>query len=128
MMRFAVLAAAAASAALLAPPAATAQSSALVEARRAGVVGERYDGYMGFAATPSSTVRSQVGGVNIRRRSLYTQLATRRRVTVQVAGIAAGCALLSRIAVGEAYMLSDGIWRRRAAGEPPPQPPHCASD
>ena len=93
--------------------------------RKAGIVGERYDGYMGFAATPTETVRRQVGAINIRRRSLYTQLAARRRVTVQVAGIAAGCELLARVAVGEMYLLSDSVWRRREAGQSVPLPEHC---
>ncbi len=94
-------------------------------ARRAGIVGERYDGYMGLVSNPTETVRRQVGAINIRRRSLYTQLAGRRRVTVQVAGIAAGCELLTRVAVGEAYMLSDGVWRRRNPGEVVALPEHC---
>ena len=127
-MRSALLAAAALSAGLLAADAGTAQApSAVAEARRVGIVGERYDGYMGFAATPSPALRRYVGGINIRRTSIYTRLAVRRGVTRQVAGIAAGCALLSRVAVGEAYMLSDGVWRRRAAGQPPPRPQHCGA-
>lgn len=109
---------------LLAGGPAFAQDS-LIEARRAGTVGERFDGYLGFAATPSATVRKQASAVNIKRRSLYTGLATRRNVTAAVAGLAAGCELLSRVAVGETYMLSDGVWRRRQAGDPAPVPEHC---
>ena len=97
----------------------------LAASRKAGIVGERYDGYMGFAATPSETVHRRVGAINIRRRALYTDLAARRRVTVQVAGIAVGCELLARVAVGEAYMLSDGVWRRRDPGETVALPAHC---
>jgi hypothetical protein len=39
--------------------------------------------------------------------------------------IAAVCALLGRIAIGEAYLLPDGGWRRRASGESPPRPDYC---
>lgn len=125
-MRLAALAAAAASLGLLVADAGTAQSaSAFVDARRAGVIGERYDGYVAFVTTPSPALRRQVAGINIRRRSIYTNLAVRRGVTPQLTGIAAGCVLLSRISVGEAYMLSDGQWRRRGPGQPPPSPPHC---
>lgn len=128
MLRSALIAAAAVWAGVLAADSGTAQApSALVEARRAGIVGERFDGYLGYAATPSPQVRRQVGGINIRRRAIYTDLAGRRGVTVQLAGTAAGCALLSRVAVGESYMLPDGVWRRRAAGQPSPRPPHCGS-
>ena len=112
-------------AAALAVPAAAQAPADLAAAQRAGIVGERYDGYLGFAATPSETVRRQVGAINIRRRVIYTGLAARRRVTVQVAGIATGCELLTRVRVGEVYMLADGVWRRRDAGEAVPLPQHC---
>ena len=105
---------------------AAAQSFPLVaSARASGVVGERIDGYLGFAAPPSRSLRSQVDAVNIRRRSLYISLARRRSVTPQDVGIAAACQLMQRVAVGEAYMLADGVWRRRGVGHPAPRPDYC---
>ena len=113
-------------AAVLVPGPASAQSyPELVAARRAGQVGERFDGFLGFPSTPSATVQRQVAATNIRRRSLYAGLAQRRRVTPEVAGMATGCELLSMIAVGEIYMLQDGIWRRRAPGETIARPSYC---
>jgi uncharacterized protein YdbL (DUF1318 family) len=98
----------------------------LAQARAAGVVGERYDGYLGYAAPPfSGLVRSQTEAVNIRRRALFTGLAGRRGVSPQEVGITAGCTLLGRVAVGESYLLSDGVWRRRLAGQRPPVPDYC---
>lgn len=115
-----------AAAAVAAPAAAPAQShSALADARRVGMIGERFDGYLGYPGTPPETVRRQVGAVNIKRRSLYVGLASRRGVTVQAAGLATGCELLSRVTVGEVYLLTDGVWRRRRAGEPAPRPKYC---
>lgn len=106
--------------------AAVAQTSpAIMAARQAGIVGERYDGYLGFSANPGEQVSRAVAAVNIKRRSLYTGLATRRSATVQEVGIAAGCELLAEVRVGESYMLSDGVWRRRAAAEPVPVPSYC---
>jgi len=107
-------------------PAQAQGSAAIVSARQAGIVGERYDGYLGFAVEPSSEVRRQVGAINIRRRVLYTDLARRRNVTLEVVAIAAGCELLAKVRVGEAYMLNDGVWRRRSAGQPAPVPAYCA--
>jgi uncharacterized protein YdbL (DUF1318 family) len=111
--------------AALVPGLASAQSEGLGAARRAGQVGERYDGYLGYASTPTAAVQRQVQAINIRRRTLYVDLGRRRNVTPEVAGIATGCELLKRIAVGESYMLSDRIWRRRAAGEAMPRPSYC---
>ena len=111
----------------VAAPAAGQSSPALSVARQAGIAGERFDGYMGLAAAASEEVRRQVGAVNIRRRSLYTGLASRRRVNVDAVAVAAGCELLRSVKVGESYMLPDGQWRRRAAGQAPAVPDYCAS-
>lgn len=106
--------------------AAVAQSSGIaVPARAAGQVGERFDGYLGFSTPPTATLRTQVDAINIRRRSLYSSLAVRRGVAPADVGIAAACELMRRVAVGEAYLLSDGVWRRRSAGQAAPKPDYC---
>ena len=115
-------------AASLAVPATAAQNPATINAaRQAGIVGERYDGYMGFVASPSAEVRRQVGAVNLRRRNLYIGLAARRNVNPQVVGIATACHLIPRLAPGQFYMLSDGVWRRRIAGQAVALPGYCTS-
>ena len=43
----------------------------------------------------------------------------------RTSGITAGCQLLARVGVGEAYMWTDGVWRRRAAGQAAPVPDYC---
>jgi uncharacterized protein len=108
----------------VAPPAA-AQTSAVNAARAAGAVGERFDGYLGVAAPVSNAVRSWVASINIHRRSLYSRLAATRGASPQEVGITAGCQLLARVGVGEAYMLREGAWRRRGAGQPAPVPDYC---
>jgi uncharacterized protein len=112
--------------ALAAPAAvAVAQTPAIDAARSAGIVGERYDGYLGYVSNPSATVRSQVISINIRRRALYSNLAAKRGVTPAEVGITAGCQLLARVGVGEIYMLADGAWRRRTLRQPAPVPNYC---
>jgi uncharacterized protein YdbL (DUF1318 family) len=109
---------------LLAVPAA-AQTPAVDAARAAGLVGERYDGYLGIAGPVSPAVRSQVATINIQRRKLYSDLAARKGVSPQDVGVTAGCSLLARVAVGELAMWPDGKWRRRLPGQPPPVPDYC---
>jgi uncharacterized protein YdbL (DUF1318 family) len=108
----------------LAVPAAG-QTPAVNAARQAGTVGERFDGYMGYAVAPSAALRSQVETINIRRRAIYSNFAATRGVSPQEVGITAGCQLLARVRVGEAYMLNDGTWRRRAPGQSAPTPNYC---
>ena len=102
----------------LAVPASTlAQNPATIAAaKRAGQIGERYDGYIGYVVTPSITLRRQVDAVNIRRRSLYSGLAARKGVSPQEVGITAACSLLRRISVGEYYLAGQGGWQRYAPG------------
>ena len=115
-----------AGAALLTAMPLSAQSSpVIIAARASGQVGERYDGYLGYAQAPGQGVRSQVDAVNIRRRSLFTNLAGQRGASPQEVGIAVGCELLASVAVGEAYMLADNVWRRRGAGQAVAIPAYC---
>ena len=110
----------------LSATAAAQPASPLTAAIQAGQVGERFDGYMGFAVTPSAEVRRQVLAINIRRRNLYLELAGRRNVTAQVVGVATACQLLRQLSPGEAYLLSDNVWRRWVPGQPMPVPEQCA--
>jgi uncharacterized protein YdbL (DUF1318 family) len=104
---------------LIIPASAPAQdSSAIIAARRAGLIGERYDGYLGLAsANISAELRRQVGAVNIRRRALYTDLAAKRGVSPEEVGITAACSLLRQVRVGEYYLGGQGGWRRLGPGQ-----------
>ena len=104
---------------------AAAQSSALSQAIAAGQAGERYDGYMAAVGAASPEVRRQVSAINIRRRNLYIELSGRRNVSPELVGMATACQLFGQLAVGEAYMLDDRVWRRRAPGQTVPLPDYC---
>ena len=105
---------------------AAAQTPAVEAARAAGQGGERFDGYLGIAVPVIAVVvRSQVATINIQRRSLYSNLAASKGVSPSDVGVTAGCQLLARVAVGEAYLWNDGAWRRRAPGQPAPVPSYC---
>lgn len=110
-------------------PAPQAQPSILSIALDDGTVGEQADGYLGIrAATATAALRAEVDALRIKRRELYTQLAVKKRVTIQDAAAAVGCeTLATRVAVGRAYKLPDGIWRVRKAGEVIDLPPYCGA-
>ncbi len=112
-------------ASLGAPVTALAQeAAAIVQARRAGLIGERYDGYLGFVTTPSAALRRQVNAINIKRRSLYYDLATRKGVTREEVGITAACSLFRRLGAGEHYLPGQGGWQRYTPGRSP-IPSYC---
>lgn len=109
----------------IAAPAAAQSSPVIVAARSAGQVGERYDGYLGYATPPAPRLRAQVEAVNIRRRALFSDLAAKRGASRVEVGITAGCELLGSVAVGEVYLLGDNAWRRRGPGQTLPIPAYC---
>ena len=117
----------AASLAAVAPIAAAHAQDAdvIVGATSDGRVGERYDGYLGIVTSASPALRRQVAAINIRRRSLYSGLASSRGATPQEVGVAASCTLLGRVAVGGYYLLGTGVWQRRQAGQAAPRPEYC---
>lgn len=109
----------------VAAPALAQDPAAIMAARRAGLIGERYDGYIGVVSPSApAEVRRQVAALNIRRRSLYSNLAARRGVSPEEVGITAACSLLRRIGVGEFYLANQGGWRRVAPGQSP-VPRYC---
>jgi uncharacterized protein YdbL (DUF1318 family) len=109
----------------VAVPAVAQMSSTIRAAKAAGQVGERYDGYLGMAASAPVVVRREVETINIRRRSHYSNLAAAKGVTPQDVGITAGCVTLRSVGVGEPYMLADNVWRRRTAMQSVPIPSYC---
>ena len=109
----------------VAAPAGGQSASSIVAAKSAGQVGERFDGYLGYVSRPAAAVTRQVEAVNIRRRALYSGLASRRGVSPQEVGITAGCQTLARVRVGEYYLAGDNVWRRRGAGQAAPVPDYC---
>lgn len=92
------------------------EAPAVTQARAAGVVGEQLDGYLGFAKTPPADVKAAVDAINIKRRAIYTDIATKQHATVQEVATARGCEQLStRVKTGEAYSIN-GSWAVKGGG------------
>jgi uncharacterized protein YdbL (DUF1318 family) len=92
---------------------------------RCGLVGERYDGYVGLVTDTGPMLRHQVQSINILRRSIYSRFAIARSVTPADVGITAGCQLLATVGVGERYYAPDNSWHQRRPSEAAPVPDYC---
>ncbi len=102
-------------------------AGAISAALSSGDVGEQADGYLGFRSSPSGELRDEVDAINIKRRDVYTKLATQRGVTVKDVAATVGCETLQkRVAVGRSYLLTDGVWRTREE-DPIVLPAYCGN-
>ncbi|MET0361172.1 MAG: YdbL family protein [Sphingobium sp.] len=106
---------------------ARAQTGEVATAIAAGSVGEQADGYLGIAGTVSAAVRSEVEAINIKRRAAYTDLASKRGVTVQDMAAATGCQTLAgRVKTGQVYRIGAGTWQTKGS-DPIALPSYCAT-
>lgn len=102
------------------------QADAAAELRATGQVGEQADGYLGIVGAPSASLRAQVDAVNIKRRAYYTDLAAKRGAKIEEVAATTACELFrSKVAPGQFYRGTDGVWKKRAAGEAVPLPAYC---
>lgn len=87
------------------------------QALSAGLIGEQWDGYIGFVSAPSGDLKAAVDAINIKRRAGYTQIAAARNVTVDQFAQTTACSTLRAVKPGQAYKLKDGGWQKRNGAE-----------
>jgi uncharacterized protein YdbL (DUF1318 family) len=86
----------------------------LDEAKSAGQVGERVDGYVGAVQPDSSgEIRELVKRVNRGRREKYSGIATENGISVEAVAAQAGAKLVRRAPSGQWVMDSDGRWKQK---------------
>ena len=102
----------------LASPAAAQRDPAYAEARSAGQVGEKMDGYLGIVGNGSPELRRLVNDINIKRRALYSQRAQATNATLEEYALTAGCQAILATTPGEKYQAPDGSWQTRGSGRP----------
>ena len=89
------------------------------QAREAGLIGEKTDGYLGFVSSPSPAVKALVDDLNIKRKAKYTEEALVNGATVEEMAFRTGCRLIKeRTAPGEMYQAPDKSWKTRDASQP----------
>ena len=91
---------------------------AYAAARAAGQVGEKADGYLGYPTSPSSSLRSMVEDLNIKRRAVYSEKAQAAGATIEEYAFTSGCRLIAQTAPGEIYQGPTGNWLTRSSAPP----------
>ena len=99
---------------------------ASAQLRASGQAGEQADGYLGIVGSAPASLRAQVDAVNIKRRAYYTDLAARRGAKIEEVAATTACELFrSKVAPGQYYRGTDGVWRQRDGSAPVPTPAYC---
>ena len=94
-----------------APPAA---AGTLDQAKATGLVGERFDGYLGLVdANAPADVRALVEDINAQRRARYADIASNRGVPVDAVGKLTAEKVINGAPPGTYFMGPDGRWRRK---------------
>ena len=99
---------------LLAVAAGPAAASALDDAKAAGWVGERTDGFVGLVRSDAPPeVRKLVEDVNTKRRQTYTSIAKKNGTTVVAVAALAGQQLVAEARPGHYVQDENGRWVKR---------------
>ena len=89
-------------------------AGSLADARAAGQVGERLDGYVGIVVSnPSAELRKLVDDINARRKAEYRAIAARNGTSVGPVGKLAAKQLIEKAPRGHYYQDASGSWRKK---------------
>ena len=100
--------------ALLAVPSGVVWADQLGDAKQAGTVGERPDGYLGVVGSGAGAeVKALVEEINGKRRTSYREIAQKRGISLEAVAALAGAKLVEGAAPGEYVMTSSGKWVRK---------------
>jgi uncharacterized protein len=92
----------------------TAWALTLDEAKTAGLVGEKLDGYVGIvAANPSPDLQELVASTNDGRRKVYQEQAERNGITVEAVGIVSAEKLQEKAPAGQFVQVPSGQWQKK---------------
>lgn len=94
--------------------AAPAMADPLDDARAAGLIGERPDGFVSpVNANPPANIKSLVQSTNARRLAAYQDIAAEQGVPVEQVGALTAEKIINQLPAGWYYMDSSGSWVQR---------------
>jgi uncharacterized protein len=86
----------------------------LDDAKAAGLVGERIDGYLGLVDSGApADLKRLVDQINAERQAKYAEIAEKQGAPVKAVAQIAGEKLIGRAGTGEYVMGADGQWRQK---------------
>lgn len=88
-------------------------SSELTQPKKDGIIGERFDGYVGIVKSASAEIKDLVAKTNERRKEAYKELAVKKQLPLNKIEIIAGETNMNKTLAGNYIMLSEGDWQKK---------------
>lgn len=89
-----------------------ASADPLDDAKRAGLIGEQANGYLGVVQPPGSAeIRALVSGINDRRRERYRSIAANNGIELEAVELLAGQKAIEKTPAGQFIRPASGSWR-----------------
>ena len=90
-----------------------ASASELTEPKAKGIIGERYDGYLGIVKNAPADVKALVESVNAKRKEKYKEIAKKRQQPLNKVELIAGAAAIKKTKAGNFIMLEGEGWTKK---------------
>lgn len=102
----------------IADPAHAQRDPEYAAARANGLVGEKFNGYLGIVGEETPRLQRLVNDINIRRKAVYARKAQEQGATIEQYAVTAGCEAIERTVPGEKYEAPNGAWKTRTDAPP----------
>ena len=99
---------------LLVAPAPGAWAEEIDDAKAAGWIGERPDGFLGIVNPDApADVKKLVTEINARRKQKYAEIAKENGTAIDAVAALAGAKVIERTTAGQYVMGTDGRWKKK---------------
>ncbi len=88
-------------------------ASPLSDAKAAGLIGEKTNGYLGLVTQANDEIKALVKEVNQKRRAKYIQLAKKKQVPLSQIETIAGKKAIEKTLVGNYIQTASGQWQKK---------------
>jgi len=88
-------------------------AGALTAPKSGGIIGERFDGYVGIVKNASPKIKALVKSVNQKRKAKYKEVAIKRQQPLKQVEMIAGKAAIKRTKLGNFILLEGKGWKKK---------------
>ncbi len=88
-------------------------ASELTQPKKDGIIGEKFDGYIGLVRSASPEIKALVTETNQKRKEKYQEVAIAKQLPLNKVELIAGESNINKTLVGDYIMLTEGQWQKK---------------